>query len=212
MVPYAVTNAAGAFTRGLVALKEYMPDPSTVKDSALKAVSAATETTSSLSKGFYREIKGLTSSELEQVMLKATRPDDSPVKSKHVERLVGVTYQISARYDIYDAVLRKLWKKMVEADWRTKIKALYILHRFSADGSVEHGPALKVGLCLFLYPFSLSLFLLTIYKNPALLGFRFPPFYKARLRELRRTRDPKKKEKFFNSKQLLSGDMSVRLT
>lgn len=148
MVPYAVTNAAGAFTRGLVALKEYIPDPSTVKDSALKAVSVATETTSSLSKGFYREIKGLTSSELEQVMLKATRPDDSPVKSKHVERLVGVTYQISARYDIYDAVLRKLWKKMVEVDWRTKIKALYILHRFSADGSAEHGPALKVGLCL----------------------------------------------------------------
>lgn len=144
MVPYAVTNAAGAFTRGLVALKEYIPDPSTVKDSALKAVSAATETTSSISKGFYREIKGLTSSELEQVMLKATRPDDSPVKSKHVERLVGVTYQISARYDIYDAVLRKLWKKMVEVDWRTKIKSLYILHRFSADGSAEHGPALKV--------------------------------------------------------------------
>lgn len=144
MVPYAVTNAAGAFTRGLVALKEYIPDPTVVKDSALKAVSAATQTTSSLSKGFYREIKGLTSSELEQVMLKATRPDDSPVKGKHVERLVGVTYQISARYDIYDAVLRKLWKKMVEADWRTKIKSLYVLHRFSADGAADHGPALKV--------------------------------------------------------------------
>jgi len=143
MVPY-VSNAAGAFTRGLTALKDYIPDPNVVKDSALKAVSAASQTTSTLSKGFYREIKGLTSSELEQVMLKATRPDDSPVKGKHVERLVGVTYQISARYDIYDAVLRKLWKKMIEADWRTKIKALYILHRFSSDGALDHGPALKV--------------------------------------------------------------------
>merc|ERR1712232_1195234 len=56
-------------------------------------------------------------------------------------------------------------------DWRTTIKALYILHRFSADGAPEHAPALK-----------------------------------ARLRELRRTRDPKRKEKFYNSKQLLAGD------
>jgi hypothetical protein len=104
-------------------------------------------------------------------MLKATQPNDTPVKGKHVERLVGVTYQISGRYDIYDAVLRKLWGKMVEKDWRTNIKALYILHRFSADGAPGHQAALK-----------------------------------ARLRELRRTRDPKRKEKYFNSKQLLSGD------
>lgn len=104
-------------------------------------------------------------------MLKATQPNDTPVKGKHVERLVGVTYQISGRYDIYDAVLRKLWGKMVEKDWRTNIKALYILHRFSADGAPDHQAALK-----------------------------------ARLRELRRTRDPKRKEKYFNSKQLLAGD------
>ena len=108
-------------------------------------------------------------------MLKATAPNDVPVKGKHVERLVGVTYQISGRYDIYDAVLRKLWGKMVENDWRTTVKALYILHRFSADGAPDHQAALK-----------------------------------ARLRELRRTRDPKRgKEKYFNSKQLLSGDTSV---
>merc|ERR1712232_109225 len=90
---------------------------------------------------------------------------------KHVERLVGVTYQISGRYDIYDAVLRKLWSKMAEKDWRTTIKALYILHRFAADGAPEHAQALK-----------------------------------ARLRELRRTKDPKRKDKYFNSKQLLAGD------
>jgi hypothetical protein len=60
---------------------------------------------------------------------------------------------------------------MAEKDWRTTIKALYILHRFAADGSPDHAPALK-----------------------------------ARLRELRRTRDPKRKDKYFNSKQLLAGD------
>jgi ENTH domain len=104
----------------------------------------ARETTSGLSTNLYREVKGLTSSELEQVMLKATRPDDTAVKGKHAERLVGVTYQVSSRFDIYDAVLRKLWGKMAEKDWRTTIKALYILHRFSADGAPEHAPALKV--------------------------------------------------------------------
>lgn len=163
-----------AFTRGLAALKQNLPDPSTLKNAAVSSLSAARQTTSRLSSNIYRDIKGLTSSELEQVMLKATRPDDTPVKGKHVERLVGVTYQISGRYDIYDAVLRKLWSKMAEKDWRTTIKALYVLHRFSSDGAPEHQAALK-----------------------------------ARLRELRRTRDPKRKDKFFNSKQLLAGGTTV---
>jgi len=164
----------GAFTRGLTAIRSSIPDPTAVKDAAVAAAAAARETTSKLSSNVYREVKGLTSSELEQVMLKATKPGDTPVKGKHVERLVGVTYQISGRYDIYDAVLRKLWAKMTEKDWRTKTKALYILHRFSSDGAPDHQAALK-----------------------------------ARLRELRRTRDPKRKEKYFNSKQLLGGDASV---
>mmetsp|Transcript_18009 Transcript_18009/g.25393 ORF Transcript_18009/g.25393 Transcript_18009/m.25393 type:complete len:608 (-) Transcript_18009:1185-3008(-) len=170
VVPYT-QQATGTFTRGLAALRESIPDPTAVREAAGKTFSGVRDTTSKLSANIYREVKGLTSSELEQVMLKATRPDDTPVKSKHVERLVGVTYQISGRYDIYDAVLRKLWKKMTEKDWRVKIKSLYILHRFSADGAPEHAPALK-----------------------------------ARLRELRRTRDPKRKEKYFNSKQLLAGN------
>lgn len=172
VVPYKRgPSALESLSSGLSTVRGYLPDPSTIKNAATTSFNAARETTSGLSANIYREVKGLTSSELEQVMLKATRPDDAPVKSKHVERLIGVTYQINSRYDIYDAVLRKLWKKMTEKDWRTTVKALYILHRFSADGAPEHAPALK-----------------------------------ARLRELRRTRDPKKKDKYFNSKQLLAGD------
>lgn len=170
VVPYT-RQQESTFTRGLTALRQTLPDPNMVKDKTLGAMAAAKERTSKLSKGIYREVKGLTSSELEQVMLKATRPDDTPVKGKHVERLVGVTYQISGRYDIYDAVLRKLWNKMTESDWRTKIKSLYILHRFSSDGAPDHQASLK-----------------------------------ARLRELRRTKDPKRKDKYFNSKQLLACD------
>lgn len=168
MVTY---NQAPAFSRGLNALKNSLPDPNTVKSVAFSSINAARETTSRLSSNIYRDIKGLTSSELEQVMLKATRPDDTPVKGKHVERMVGLTYQMSPQFDIYDAVLRKLWAKMAERDWRTKIKALYILHRFSADGAPEHQAALK-----------------------------------ARLRELRRIRDPKRKCKYFDKDRLLAGE------
>jgi ANTH domain len=176
VVPYGrgrgpPNDRGSAFTSVIAGIRSAVPDPDAVKNAALSSIKAARETTSSISSNLYREVKGLTSSELEQVMLKATRPDDSPVKGKHVERLVGVTYQISGRYDIYDAVLRKLWSKMAEKDWRTTIKALYILHRFSADGAPDHAPALK-----------------------------------ARLRELRRTRDPKRKEKYFNTKQLMAGE------
>ena len=147
VVPYNAQPEESALTKGIAALRSSLPDPGAVREAAVKSLNVARETTSSLSANLYREVKGLTSSELEQVMLKATRPDDTAVKSKHVERLVGVTYQISSRYDVYDAVLRKLWSKMAEKDWRTTIKALYILHRFSADGAPEHAPALKV--CTF---------------------------------------------------------------
>ena len=131
------------FTRGLSAIRDRMPDPNAVKDTVLHATRAAQERTAQLTSNVYREMKGLTSSELEQVMLKATRPDNEPVKSKHVERLVGVTYQISGKYDIYDAVLRKLWNKMAEKDIRTKLKSVYVLHRFAVDGGPEHQEALK---------------------------------------------------------------------
>mmetsp|Transcript_14037 Transcript_14037/g.30554 ORF Transcript_14037/g.30554 Transcript_14037/m.30554 type:complete len:615 (-) Transcript_14037:163-2007(-) len=131
------------FTRGLSAIRDKMPDPTAVKDTMLSATKAAQERTSQFSSNIYRDVKGLTSSELEQVMLKSTRPDDTPVKTKHVERLVGVTYQISGKYDIYDAVLRKLWNKMAEKDMRTKLKSVYVLHRFAVDGSPGHQEALK---------------------------------------------------------------------
>ena len=147
VVPYT-RQQESTFARVAQGIKKSMPDPNSVRAAAVSSLNMARETTSNLSSNLYREVKGLTSSELEQVMLKATRPDDTAVKGKHVERLVGVTYQISSRYDIYDAVLRKLWSKMAEKDWRTTIKSLYILHRFAADGAPEHAPALKVRKCI----------------------------------------------------------------
>jgi len=165
------SSPPSAFSRGVTAFRNSFPDASTMKMAVGSSISSMKEATASVSSTVFREIKGFTSSELEQVMLKATKPDDTPVKGKHVERLVGVTYQIEPKFDIYGAVLRKLWGKMAEKDWRTTLKALYLLHRFAADGAPAHAAALK-----------------------------------ARLRELRRTRDPKRKEKFFNTKQLLFGE------
>lgn len=160
-----------AFSRGLTALRDSIPDPQTLKDTAISSISSARETTTRISSSLYREVKILSSSELEQAFLKATIPNDSPAKEKHVERLVMITYQVSAGFNIFEVVLRKLWSRMVESDWRTTIKAVYVLHRFGTDGSPQQQMALKT-----------------------------------MLREMRRTRDPKRKAKYFNTKQLLEGD------
>jgi len=82
-----------------------------------------------------------------------------------------ITYQVSAGYNIFEVVLRKLWNKMVEGDWRTTIKAVYVLHRFGTDGAPQQQMALKT-----------------------------------MLREMRRTKDPKRKRMYFNTKELLEGD------
>ncbi|GMH80595.1 hypothetical protein TL16_g08612 [Triparma laevis f. inornata] len=158
----AASQASAFATRGIAALRSSVPEIKAKAEASMEAVQG-------VGGKYIREVKGMMSSELEQVLLKSTRPDDTAVKPKHVERLVGVTYQISGQYDLYDPILRKLWAKMAELDWRTTTKALYVLHRFSADGSPDHAAALK-----------------------------------ARLRELRRTRDQKRKEKYFNSKLLLT--------
>jgi len=162
---------ASAFSRGLTALRHSIPDPHSLKDSAISSISSAKETTTRISSSLYREVKTLSSSELEQAFLKATVPNDSPAKEKHVERLVMITYQVSAGYNIFEVILRKLWSKMMESDWRTKIKAVYVLHRFGTDGSPQQQMALKT-----------------------------------MLREMRRTKDPKRKMKYFNTKHLLEGD------
>ncbi|CAM9732279.1 unnamed protein product, partial [Ectocarpus sp. 12 AP-2014] len=91
----------------------------------------------------YREAKSLMSSEMEGVVLKATRPDDLPVKPKHLEALMRPTVEMPKEFNVYLPVVRKLWSKMADREWRVSAKALYILHRFAADGSIEHASNLK---------------------------------------------------------------------
>ncbi|CAM9316838.1 unnamed protein product [Scytosiphon promiscuus] len=91
----------------------------------------------------YREAKSLMSSEMEGVVLKATRPDDLPVKPKHLEALMRPTAEMPKEFNVYLPVVRKLWSKMADKEWRVSAKALYIVHRFAADGSIEHATNLK---------------------------------------------------------------------
>lgn len=54
----------------------------------------------------YREAKSLMSSEMEGVVLKATRPDDLPVKPKHLEALMRPTVEMPKEFNVYLPVVR----------------------------------------------------------------------------------------------------------
>lgn len=49
----------------------------------------------------YREAKSLMSSEMEGIVLKATRPDDLPVKAKHLETLMRPTNEMPKEFNVY---------------------------------------------------------------------------------------------------------------
>lgn len=57
----------------------------------------------------------------------------------HAPQSQPVTHALAA----HCAVDRKLWAKMMEGDHRTALKALYILHRLSANGAAEHAMHLQ---------------------------------------------------------------------
>lgn len=71
---------ASAFaTRGIAALRSSVPEIKAKAEASMEAVQG-------VGGKYIREVKGMMSSELEQVLLKSTRPDDTAVKPKHVER------------------------------------------------------------------------------------------------------------------------------
>ena len=96
------------------------------------------DTMAAKAKQMMREIKGSHSSEFECAVVKGTRPDDEPAKEKWVARLVETisTFPMATaarssntNTDYYRMMLHKLWSRMVEKDWRTVAKAVYIFHR-----------------------------------------------------------------------------------
>jgi hypothetical protein len=59
-----------------------------------------------------REAKGAFSSELEQITLKATRPDETAVKAKHLEALLQPSYELPKEVSVYSTSVKKLWSKV----------------------------------------------------------------------------------------------------
>mmetsp|Transcript_32714 Transcript_32714/g.41832 ORF Transcript_32714/g.41832 Transcript_32714/m.41832 type:complete len:437 (+) Transcript_32714:74-1384(+) len=89
-----------------------------------------------------REVKGMLSSEFEQTVLKATRPDDQPAKEKHVRALVKSVGDFpdykNHEYNPYRVMLHKLWARLSERDWRTVCKALFVLHLLAQKVHPDH--------------------------------------------------------------------------
>ncbi|KAH8092862.1 hypothetical protein JL720_5027 [Aureococcus anophagefferens] len=96
-----------------------------------------------------RLAKAYYSSEYEKFLLTATWPSDQRVSPQLAKRLVESVARFPARPhalpddDPYRVTLRKLWKKMVEKDWRTTTKALYLLHALSRSTPTKNARALS---------------------------------------------------------------------
>lgn len=96
-----------------------------------------------------RLAKAYYSSEYEKFLLTATWPSDARVSPQLARRLVESVARFPARPhalpddDPYRVTLRKLWKKMVEKDWRTTTKALYLLHALSRSTPTKNARALS---------------------------------------------------------------------
>eukprot|EP00752_Nemacystus_decipiens_P002598 g2431.t1 len=85
-----------------------------------------------------REVKAVFSSELERCLLKATRPENIAVDEACMQALLAQASRLSAveaccDCDPHEVVCSKVLKKMMEQDWRTVAKALYVLHRLQRD-------------------------------------------------------------------------------
>jgi len=96
-----------------------------------------------------RLAKAYYSSEYEKFLLTATWPSDQGIPPQLTKRLVESVARFPTRPaslpedDPYRVTLRKLWKKMVEQDWRTSMKALYLLHALSRQSPVPKARALS---------------------------------------------------------------------
>lgn len=96
-----------------------------------------------------RLAKAYYSSEYEKFLLTATWPSDQRIPPHLTKRLVESVARFPARPhslpedDPYRVTLRKLWKKMIEKDWRTGLKALTLVHALSRATPLKNSRALS---------------------------------------------------------------------
>ena len=110
-----------------------------LKDGARRTYNQALRKCSQLK----REIKIHTSSRLEGCLCRATRPNDMPVKEKHMKTVLDTMLHfapIRARHGIEPTkvLISKLYKKCDrEDDWRSAAKGFYIIHRLLRECSAQ---------------------------------------------------------------------------
>ncbi|CAM9535477.1 unnamed protein product, partial [Ectocarpus sp. 13 AM-2016] len=89
-----------------------------------------------------REMKAVFSSELERCLLKATRPENIAVDEDCMLALLTQANRLAAvkaccDCDPHEVMCSKLRKKIMEQDWRTVVKALYVVHRLQRDSPAK---------------------------------------------------------------------------
>eukprot|EP00903_Cladosiphon_okamuranus_P009126 g8719.t1 len=119
---------------------------------AREAVEQAGSIAASTSKKLKREVKLAVSGSWESALLKVTWPDDLPPDEALLLSMVDAVQTFKKDRDVtknsaeHRVLLRKLWAKMSEPDWRTVSKAVYLFHSILKDLSVEHHGILKIFL------------------------------------------------------------------
>eukprot|EP00752_Nemacystus_decipiens_P005227 g4744.t2 len=119
---------------------------------AREAVEQAGSIAASTSKKLKREVKLAVSGSWESALLRVTWPDDLPPDETLLLSMVDAVQAFKKDRDVtknsaeHRVLLRKLWAKMSEPDWRTVSKAVYLFHSILKDLSVEHHTILKIFL------------------------------------------------------------------
>jgi len=97
-----------------------------------------------------RDLKEYFAGDVEAAMLKVTRPDDYCPDPLTVNSIIGQTRffvqdeDVTSNSNCYRAMLRKIWQKLAEDDWRTVTKALYLLHKLLRDVGAEDARCFKI--------------------------------------------------------------------
>ena len=92
-----------------------------------------------------RRVKIMCSSELERLLIKATKPDCEPPEEKYITRIVDTVSTFPAAMaaqgmpnnDYYRIFLHKIWARITEPDLYSVIKAHYIFHRVAQSLDVD---------------------------------------------------------------------------
>jgi hypothetical protein len=90
-----------------------------------------------------REFKSYFSSDFEVLLLRLTEPNDNEIDEKDISSFLATTKTFVQNLDLisnfnpYRVTLRKIWNKICENDLRTKLKALYVLHKLLENSLPE---------------------------------------------------------------------------